>query len=130
MKGKRKIRQAARQLFRLCFVDGQLDEARVRDVASRAAGSGKRGSLAVLADFQRMVRLDCERHRAVVESAAPLPVDLREELYTNLTRLYGSGLETSFSENPALIGGLRVRVGSDVYDGSVRGRLAAIDAGL
>jgi F-type H+-transporting ATPase subunit delta len=130
MKGRRKIKRAARQLYRLCIVNGQLDEARVRAVATRAAQSGKRGSLGVLAAFQRMVRLDRESHHASIESAAPLAADLRSDLQANLTRLYGAGLETSFTENPALIGGLRVRVGSDVYDGSVRARLAAIDAGL
>jgi F-type H+-transporting ATPase subunit delta len=130
MASKRKVRRAARQLYRLCVVDGRLDAARVREVAARAARSGRRGSLAVLADFQRMVRIDRDRHHAVVESATVLPADLRDELQADLARRYGAGLETSFSENPALIGGIRVRVGSDVYDGSVRGRLAAIDAGL
>ena len=36
-----------------------------------------------------------------------------------MARAYGPGVSTSFAENAALIGGLRVRVGSDVYDGSV-----------
>ena len=130
MKVPRKVRRTARQLFRLCVVHGELDPVRVRQVAEGVARSGRRGSLAVLGDFQRMVRLDREEHRAVVESAAPLPDDLRNELQSDLTRRYGSGLETTFSENPALIGGMRIRVGSDVFDGSVRARLAAIDAGL
>ncbi len=47
-----------------------------------------------------------------------------------VTRAYGTGLETSFVENPALIGGVRLQVGSDVYDGSVRARLDSIEAGL
>ena len=85
----------------------------------------------MLCDFQRMVRLDRDRHRAVVESATPLPDDLRNERRRQTWRgCYGAGLETSFEENPALIAGMRIRVGSDVYDGSVRARLAAIDAGL
>jgi F-type H+-transporting ATPase subunit delta len=77
-----------------------------------------------------MVRLTRDRHHAIVESATALPDDLRAEVQANLTKLYGTALETSFTENPALIAGMRVRVGSDVYDGSVRARLAAIDAGL
>jgi F-type H+-transporting ATPase subunit delta len=130
MKVSRKARRTARHLFRLCVVDGQLDPSRVRLVAAHVARSAKRGSLAVLGDFQRMVRLNRDRRRAVVESAAALPDDLRTALQVDLTRRYGSGLETSFTENPALIAGTRIRVGSDVYDGSVRARLAAIDAGL
>ena len=130
MNATRKARRTARSLFRLCLVNDQLDAARVRQVAERVARSGHRGSLAVLAGFQRMVRLQLERRRAFVESAAPLPEDLRDDVRANLARLYGAGLETSFSENPALIAGMRIRVGSDVFDGSVRARLASIDAGL
>jgi F-type H+-transporting ATPase subunit delta len=92
--------------------------------------AGRRGALGVLSDFQRLVRLALDRRRAVVESATLLPDDLRADVTASLERMYGTGLETSFEENPALIAGMRVRVGSDVYDGSVRGRLASIDAGL
>ena len=127
MRVTRKVRRTARQLFRLCVVNGQLDPARVRQVAARVAASGRRGALAVLADFQRMVRLEGERHRAVVESATPLADDLRADVTASLARMYGTGLALSFDENPALIAGMRIRVGSDVYDGSVRGRLASID---
>ena len=130
MKVTRKARRAARRLFRLCVVNGQLDPSRVRQVAAGVAASGRRGALGVLSDFQRMVRLERERHTAVVESAAPLPDDLRAEVGAKLAGMYGAGLDTSFEENPALIAGMRIRVGSDVFDGSVRGRLASIDAGL
>jgi F-type H+-transporting ATPase subunit delta len=130
MKATRKARQAARQLFRLCLVDGRLDEGRVRQVARRLAESERRGALAVLSDLRRMVRLDRDRHRAVVESATRLSDDVRDDVVTGLTRLYGSGLDTSFEQNPGLIAGMRIQVGSDVYDGSVRARLAAIEARL
>jgi F-type H+-transporting ATPase subunit delta len=120
----------AGQLFRLCLVDGRLDEGRVREVARGLAESRRRGTIAVLSDFRRMVRLDRDRHRASVESAASLPDDLREDVRAGLARVYGPDLETSFEQNPALIGGLRIRVGSDVYDGSVRARLAAIESRL
>ena len=84
----------------------------------------------MLSDFRRMVGLDCDRHRASVESATSLANDVREDVRAGLARIYGPGLETSFAQNPALIGGMRIRVGSDVYDGSVRARLAAIEARL
>ncbi|MCX6928030.1 MAG: F0F1 ATP synthase subunit delta [Verrucomicrobia bacterium] len=45
----------------------------------------------------------------------------------NLTRRYGSGLIFDFSQKPGLLGGLRVQIGSDVFDGSVQARLAALD---
>ena len=130
MKPSRKARHAARRLFRLCLVDGTLDEARARRVAERLAASGRRGSRPVLGDFLRLVRLELDRHTAVVEMAAPIADDVRERVVAGLRQAYGAGLHTSFTLNPALVGGLRIKVGSDVYDGSVRGKLAALEARL
>jgi F-type H+-transporting ATPase subunit delta len=130
MKTNRKAKRAARRLFRLCLVNGVMDEARVRQVVQRIAASRRRGTLAILTDFQRLVRLDHGRHSALVESATPLADPLREQIHAGLGRAYGSSLRTSFTTNPALIGGMRIRVASDVYDGSVRARLAALETQL
>lgn len=130
MKSNRKVKRAARQLYRACLVDGLLDHGRVRQVTQRIAASPRRGSLRLLSDFRRLVRLDHDRHTALVESAAPISSGLRDSIQVDLTRLYGPGLVASFVDNPALIGGLRIKVGSDVYDTSVRSRLAALEARL
>ena len=127
---KRKVKRAARQLLRMCFVNGSLQRDRVRQVAERLAAAKRRGSLNVLSEFQRLVRLDRDRHTAVVETAAPLVPEVRADVQAGLARLYGDGLEASFEENPGLIGGMRIKVGSDVYDGSVRAKLAALEARL
>ena len=130
MKANRRTIRAARRLYRLCLIDGRLDESRVRQVARRLGASRRRGSIAVLSSLRRMVRLDRDRHRALIETATSLPDDLRDEVRAGLARLYGSGLATSFETSPDLIGGMRIRVGSDVYDGSVRARLDALEARL
>lgn len=130
MKPNRNVRRRARQLFRVCLVEGALDESRARQVAHRIAASRRRGALPLLSDFLRLVRLDRDRHTAVVESAAPLAAGLREGITADLARRYGPGLHASFEQNPALIGGMRIKVGSDVYDGSLRARLAALEARL
>jgi F-type H+-transporting ATPase subunit delta len=130
MKSSKQTRRAARRMYRVCQVNGRLDPDRVRQVVRRVARSGRRGTVQILGDFLRLVRLDRDRHRAVIESAAGLSDDVRREVHAGLERTYGDGLETLFEVNPALIGGMRIRVGSDVYDGSVRGRLAALEARL
>jgi F-type H+-transporting ATPase subunit delta len=130
MRANRRAKRAARQLLRLCQVDGRLDAGRVRLVVSRMVASGRRGSLGTLSAFLRLVRLDRDRHHATVESATALGDDLRGNVQADLARLYGDGLDTSFELNPALIGGMRIQVGSDVYDASVRARLAALEARL
>ena len=75
MKPKTKAKRAARQLYRLCLVDGVLDAGRVRQVGERLAASRRRGALGILSAFERLVRLDQDRHTAVVESASGLTVD-------------------------------------------------------
>jgi len=128
MTSSRRTRQAARELFRFCVVKGSLDVGRVRLVAAKLATSTRRGALPVLAAFHRLVRLDRRKYAAIVESAVPLPLDIREDLRSRLARTYGPAIEPSFSENAALIGGIRIKVGSDVYDGSVRARLALVQS--
>jgi F-type H+-transporting ATPase subunit delta len=130
MKAKKKVKRASRQLFRLCLVDGRVDAERVRQVAPRIASSGRREALSILSDFLRLVRLDRDQHSALVESAEPIAAAVRAGIEADLTRIYGPGLDASFQQNPALIGGLRIKVGSDVYDDSVRSRLAALEARL
>jgi F-type H+-transporting ATPase subunit delta len=126
MKISKQSRRDARELFRCCVNNGLLDETRVRE-AVRAVLAGKpRGYLAVLTQFQRLVKLDMDRRSAKVESAAALTPQEQSVVQANLTRAYGPGLALTFAQDPALIGGLRVQVGSDVYDGSVRARLAAL----
>src|SRR5688572_9612220 len=123
-------RRSARRLFVCCLIDGRPDADRVRLVASRIAASRPRTGLAVLTAFLRLLKSDRDRYTAVVESAARLAESVRADIGSGLARLYGSGLDLRFRENAALIAGVHIRVGSDVYDGSVKGRLAAIERRL
>jgi F-type H+-transporting ATPase subunit delta len=77
----------------------------------------------VLKDYQRLVRLEIEKRHAVIESATPLNRSLGEQVVANLKARYGDDLATEFRTNPELLGGLRIKIGSDVFDGSVRNRL-------
>lgn len=118
----------ARQLYRLCLVNGLIDEARARDVVRRGIAARRPGALGVMSRFLRLVKLDHGRHGATVESAVPLSPELRADLTSMLGRRYGEGTATTFAEDPALIAGVRIRVGSDVYDGTVAGRLRDLEA--
>jgi F-type H+-transporting ATPase subunit delta len=127
MKITAKSRRDAKQLFRLCLVDGSLDEDRVRKAVGYVLSSKRRGYTALLAQFHRLVRIYQTGHTADVQSALPLPVDLQSRVQANLESLYGPKIDTSFAHNPALIGGMRIRVASDVFDGTVRAGLDAIE---
>lgn len=127
MKTPRQAQREATQLYRLCVVDGSLDERRARLVVQRSLDGANTGALAVLTRFQRLVQRDCARHRAEVASAAPLHADVRAAIEAGLARLYGRDMVTSFVADPSLIGGVRVKAGSDVYDDSIKGHLAALE---
>jgi F-type H+-transporting ATPase subunit delta len=127
MKMSMKVKRQAKHLFRLCLIDGFLDESRILQVVQTVLQSKRRGCLALAAQFQRLVKLDQARHTAEVESATPLRAELQASIQDDLLRMYGPRVSASFAQNPALIGGMRIRVASDVYDGSVKARLAALE---
>ena len=127
MKTNRQAQREAKRLFRLCAVGDSLDETRVRQIVEKVIAAGRPGGLKVLSLFQRLVRLRREAHSAKVESASPLSGDVQAQIESELTRMYGPGLLLSYDSNPTLLGGVRITVGSDVYDGSVKGRLANLE---
>ena len=127
MKISKQARRDAKQLFNTCRVGGVLDEPRVRQVVSAVIEQKPRGYVGILSHFQRLVKLDIERRMARVESAVPASDVLMQSVKANLAQRYGAGLDVEFVVNPALIGGLRVKVGSDVFDGTVKARLTALE---
>ena len=126
MKISKHARRDAKQLFRSCQANGLLDENRVRQAVQLVIAQKPRGYVAILSHFHRLVKLDIARRTAKVESATALTPALQSSVQGNLSRIYGASLMTSFTQNPALIGGLRIQVGSDVFDGSVQSRLEAL----
>jgi len=127
MKISKQAQREARQLFRSCHVNSLLDENRVRQAVMLLSTQKPRGYVEILSRLHRLVKLDLEQHTARVESATSLPADLQVEVTGEIKRKYGAGLTLSFAQNPALIGGLRIQVGSDLYDGSVKMRLQKLE---
>lgn len=64
--------------------------------------------------------------RAGVTSAQDLSTAQQHSLQTQLGKLTGKQIRMEYSVDPALIGGVVARIGSTVYDGSVRGQLDAL----
>lgn len=126
MKINKQSRRDGKTLFNACRVNGVLDEGRVRAAVAAIIKSKPRGHLGTLSHLHRLARLDIARRSAVVESATPLMADFQNDVKFNLAKKYGPGLSVNFAVNPALIGGLRIKVGSDVLDGSVFARLQTL----
>ena len=123
MKISKTAAAAARRLFGLCQTNGLFDEDKLRTVVSRLIDSTPRDYKAILAALQRLTRLEFERREVTVESAVALDEETRQRVVAGLTHQYGPGLVVQYKTTPDLLGGLRIRVGNDVFDGSVQGRL-------
>ena len=126
MKGSKQSRRDAKQLFQSCQVNDALDEDRVRQVVALLIEKKPRGYFGTLQEFQRLVKLDVNSRSARVESAVALNDTQQQTVRDGLSRLKGSEVAVEFAQNADLIGGMRVRLGDDVFDGSVRTRLTRL----
>ena len=126
MKGSKQSRRLAKQLFKSCQVDDRLNADRVRKAVSLLIEQKPRGYFGILQNLQRLVKLDEASRSARVESAVPLGQAQQEDVRNSLNRLKGGDVTVAFATNPGLIGGMRVKIGDDVYDGSVKTRLTAL----
>jgi F-type H+-transporting ATPase subunit delta len=64
--------------------------------------------------------------RANISSAQEIDEKQREEIARRLSQITGKQVRTRFAVDPELLGGVVARVGSKIYDGSVRGQLAQL----
>ena len=130
MKISKEARHIARSLYRDSLTDGRLDENKVRTIASGLTAAKPRELIAILKTYERLVRLEIERNTARVESAVALDGTMQQRFTAQLQQIYRRPIAAEFGVNPELIGGVRVRVGSDVWDGSVAHRLRELGAAL
>ena len=130
MRIPKQAKRKAKALFKEVHANGAVDEARLLRAVQLLAAEKPRGYLPILSHLEHLTKLDVERRTAQIESSAPLDANTESKLRSTLERRYGQGLHISFQVNPALIGGLRIRVGSDVYDGTVAGRLKQLEESL
>jgi F-type H+-transporting ATPase subunit delta len=68
--------------------------------------------------------------QAEIVTARDLSEGERAELTAGVVKLAGSRIEPTFKQDPAIIGGTVVRIGSTVWDGSLRGRLERLKEAL
>jgi F-type H+-transporting ATPase subunit delta len=77
-----------------------------------------------------LLRLELDKRHAVIESATPLDDAARSRVLSELTSKFGSDLTSEFKLNPGLVGGLRIKLGSTIWDGSIRTRLETLRTAL
>lgn len=124
MKRDKKITQLAKKLVELSKDEnGVVTEAKVSEVLAGLKQVEHRHHLSVLKAFLNYLRREVALQTAVVSTPGALSDAALKEIEANFTQVYGRKISAVTQEDASLIAGVRVRVGDDVYDASVAGRL-------
>jgi F-type H+-transporting ATPase subunit delta len=127
MKINKEVRQLGKEMLHASFTDGQLDRGKIASLVQSVIAKKPRHYVNILHYYKRLLRLEIEKRHAKIESAAKLAPEAATKISERLEKKYGGDLTTEFVVDPTLLGGLRVRVGSDVWDGTVRNRLQRLE---
>jgi F-type H+-transporting ATPase subunit delta len=123
-------RQSAKKFLRAALrPDGSIDENALRETVRRLATEKPRGHLAILYRLRKLVEIASDERAVRIESATPLP-DQGASIVADLERQYGPASSRSYEVKPDLLGGLRIRRGSTIWDGTVSTRLQRLEQSL
>lgn len=126
MKVSKDALRTARQFLRLTLRHGTVDLVAARTIVDKVIADKPRNYLGILTAYQRLLRLETEKRHAIVESAEALSETEEAAVTADLKLRHGSDITTEFRTNPDLLGGIRVKLGSTVWDGSIKSRLEAL----
>ena len=126
----KKAQQLARELLKLSIVEGQISAERVSGVLAYVEKSQPPHAVAVLRSYQRLVATELAKSQAVVEHAGAVSSALLQSIADSMAKKYGRKVTAIAKPSPALLAGLRVRVGDDVYESSAASQLASLAASV
>ncbi|MFZ5496401.1 MAG: F0F1 ATP synthase subunit delta [Verrucomicrobiota bacterium] len=126
MAADKQTKLLAKQLFKLSLVNGVVSPEQVAGVLGWVEKHSPRRPVALLKAYHHRIARELAKSRAEVEHAGPITDATLRMIEDAMTRRYQRAITASARPNPALLAGLRVRVGSDLYESSVAGQLAAL----
>lgn len=128
MAAHKKAQQLAREFHQLSLENGVVSADRVSAVLAHIEKTKPAHTLEVLRAYERLIAREIARSQARVEHAGFVASNTLDQISAALSKRYGRNITWVSKPNPALLAGLRVRVGDDVYETSVAGQLAALQA--
>ncbi len=124
MAADKQTKLLAKQLFKLSVVNGVVSPEQVAGVLGWVEKHSPRRPVALLKAYHHRIAIELAKSRAEVEHAGPINDTTLQSIEAAMTKKYQRPVTASAKANPALLAGLRIRVGSDVYESSVAGQLA------
>jgi len=129
------VNQAVPALQKIAFLDklnarlGLLKE--LRNLLAVLIDNDRIGSVdEVAAAYRRILQQQSGIRPAEIVTARELGAEERDALVAEVAKLAGAKIDPSFKLDKSILGGTVVRIGSTVYDGSVRGRLDRLKEAL
>lgn len=123
MKINKDTQRTARRLFHLCFVEGVPNEARLRTLIESICAKKPRNYVALLTALKRYISVEENKHKSEVTSAEPLSAAETAEIEQRIIAGHGKNLAIEWKVDPSLIAGLRIQIGDQVTDGSLKAKL-------
>lgn len=123
---KKQTQELAKKLFQLSLENGVVSQERVAGVLQYVEVHKPANALGVLRAYRRLVAAELARANAVVEHAGTIDNSVVKHIAAAMTSVYKRPIAATAKPNNALIAGLRVRVGDDVYESSIASRLQAL----
>jgi len=124
MRGDKKTKLLAKQLFKLSLVNGQVSPDQVAGVLGYIEKAAPRHPLQLLKLYQQAIVTELAKSHALVEHAGPVSDATLQLIAAAMTKKYARPVTATGKPNPKLLAGLRVRIGSDIYESTVSGQLA------
>ena len=123
----KEARRQARELFEAALeASGRPDAVKALSIADLVIKSAPRHSLQILKEYTKLIRLELEKHHAVIESAVAVDDSTQSSIHKALEKLDGGAVTIETKVDTSLIGGSRIRLGSEVWDATVVSRLNAL----
>lgn len=119
----KKVLSLAKKMVEMSRDNGVVTEAKVGEVLAAVKQLKPRHELSLLKAYLYYIRKAVAEQTAVVASAGALSKDALASIETSFSKVYGRQITAVTKTDASLIAGLRIRVGDDVYDASVAGRL-------
>ena len=126
MAAPKQVRHTARILLNASLENGAVSAERVAGVLEWIEKTQPSQALAILREYHRMVQTEINKSNARIEHAGAIAADAVASIAASLSKHYNRAVTATASENPALIAGLRVSIGDDVYESSIAGQLESL----
>lgn len=130
MAADKQTKLLAKQLFKLSVVHGVVSPEQVAGVLGWIEQTSPRHPVSLLKIYHRHIATELAKSQARIEHAGPVGDGTLRMIEGAMSQKYKRVITAQAQPNPALLAGLRVRVGSDVYESSVASQLAALSASV